>query len=113
ADELHDALVWLGCLTADEAPAPEWAGWLAELAGAKRVTRLRTPHATLWVTAERLRQFATLWPSATLDPPIVASGADAERDWTPEEAQVEIVRGRLEGLGGVTPEALPGPHGLP
>jgi ATP-dependent Lhr-like helicase len=112
ADELHDALVWLGCLSADEAHAPEWAGWLAELARAKRVTRLRTPRATLWVTAERLRQFATLWPTAALDPPIAASGADAERAWTPDEAQVEIVRGRLEGLGVVTPQALAAPLGL-
>jgi ATP-dependent Lhr-like helicase len=112
ADELHDALVWLGCLTEDEARSPEWSGWLAELAQAKRVTRLHIPHATLWVTAERLRQFEALWPTATLDPPIAASGADAERAWTPEEAQVEIVRGRLEGLGVVTPQALAAPLGL-
>jgi ATP-dependent Lhr-like helicase len=112
ADELHDALVWLGCLAENEVQAPAWSGWLAELAQAKRVTRLRTPHATLWVTAERLRLFQALWPSATLDPPIAASGADAERIWTPDEAQVEIVRGRLEGLGVVTPEALAVPLGL-
>jgi ATP-dependent helicase Lhr and Lhr-like helicase len=73
---------------------------------------MRTPHATLWVTAERLRQFEALWPSATLDPPIAASGADADRAWSPEEAQVEIVRGRLEGLGVVTPQALATSLGL-
>jgi ATP-dependent helicase Lhr and Lhr-like helicase len=112
ADELHDALLWLGCLAADEAQSPAWSGWLAELASARRVTRLRTPHATLWVTAERLRQFQAVWPAATLDPPIAASGADAERDWTQDEALVEIVRGRLEGLGAVTPEALAAPLGL-
>jgi ATP-dependent helicase Lhr and Lhr-like helicase len=112
ADELHDALVWLGCLAEDEARSPEWSSWLAELARAKRVTRLRMPHATLWVTAERLRQFQALWPNATLDPPIAPSGADAERDWTPEDAQVDIVRGRLEGLGVVTPQTLAAPLGL-
>src|SRR5262249_26478990 len=112
ADELHDALLWLGCLTEDEARSPAWSGWLAELARARRVTLMRTPHAALGVPAGRLRQFATLWPSATLDPPIAASGADAERAWAPEEAQVEIVRGRLEGLGVVTPEALAAPFGL-
>ena len=33
AEELHDALLWLGCLSADEAQAvPEWDGWLAALA---------------------------------------------------------------------------------
>ena len=33
AEELHDALLWLGCLNEDEAQAvPEWRGWLAALA---------------------------------------------------------------------------------
>ena len=65
AEELHDALLWLGCLSDDEARAvPEWSGWLTELARANRVTRLRTPQATLWVAAERLRQFQALWPAA-------------------------------------------------
>jgi ATP-dependent Lhr-like helicase len=112
ADELHDALLWLGCLTEDEARSPGWSGWLTELAGARRVTRLRAPQATLWVTAERLPQFQAVWPDATLDPPIVPAGADAERAWSPEEALVEILRGRLEGLGVVTPEALAAPLGV-
>jgi ATP-dependent helicase Lhr and Lhr-like helicase len=112
ADELHDALLWLGCQGEDEARSLEWSGWLAELARARRVTRMHTPNATLWVAAERLPQFRALWPSATLDPPIAASGADAERAWSPEDARVEIVRGRLEGLGVVTPEALAAPLGL-
>src|SRR5262249_9632453 len=51
ADELHDALVWLGLLTAEEAATdPAWSGWLAELARDKRVTRLtiaRPPAAFL------------------------------------------------------------------
>src|SRR5262249_29090605 len=112
ADELHDALLWLGCLAEDEARAPEWSGWLDELARAKRVTRLRTPNAALWVTAERMPQFSAVWPDATLDPPIAAAGADAERAWSSEEALVEILRGRLEGLGVVTPETLAAPLGL-
>jgi ATP-dependent helicase Lhr and Lhr-like helicase len=112
ADELHDALVWLGFVSEDEATSPEWSGWLADLARAKRVTRMRTPQAAFWVTAERLPQFLGAWPSATLDPPIAASGAEAERAWTPDQALVEIIRGRLEGLGVVTPEALAAPLGL-
>src|SRR5205814_10210386 len=41
ADELHDALVWLGFLSTAEADAsPDWNGWLAELARQKRVARL-------------------------------------------------------------------------
>ena len=41
ADELHDALVWLGFLSAEEARAgPGWNDWLAELARQNRVARL-------------------------------------------------------------------------
>ena len=58
AEELHDSLLWLGCLSAEEAQTiPEWAGWLTDLARDNRVTRLRTSQATLWVAAERLPQF--------------------------------------------------------
>ena len=39
AEELHDALLWLGFLSDDEARAvPEWAEWLTALARDKRVT---------------------------------------------------------------------------
>src|SRR5690242_6958128 len=112
ADELHDALVWLGFLSEDEVKSPEWSGWLAELARANRVTRMCTPQAAFWVTAERLPQFFSVWPDATLDPPIAAAGADADRVWSADEALVEIVRGRLEGLAVVTPETLASPLGL-
>ena len=112
ADELHDALVWLGFFSEDETASAQWSAWLAELAAARRVTRLRTPSTTLWVTAERLTQFQALWPTATLDPSIAPAGADADRTWSTDEALVEIVRGRLEGLAVVAPEALAAPFGL-
>jgi ATP-dependent helicase Lhr and Lhr-like helicase len=107
ADELHDALVWLGFLTSDEAQAvPGWSDWLEALARERRVTRLSGPRVTLWIAAERLPLFQALWPTAGLDPAISPPAASSERDWTQEEALVEIVRGRLEGLGPVTQEAL-------
>src|SRR5712664_2510072 len=44
ADELHDALVWLGFLGAEEAEAnPSWNAWLADLARQKRAARLHAP----------------------------------------------------------------------
>ncbi|HUC73384.1 MAG TPA: DEAD/DEAH box helicase, partial [Stellaceae bacterium] len=44
ADELHDALDWLGFVTADEARAEAgWNEWLACLAAEKRVARLLLP----------------------------------------------------------------------
>ena len=114
ADELHDALVWLGFLTAEEVHAgPGWGDWLPELARQQRVARLDASAAPpLWITAERLPQFQALWPMAKLEPAIAVPESYAGRNWQRDEALVEILRGRLEGLGPVTPEALAAPLGL-
>jgi ATP-dependent helicase Lhr and Lhr-like helicase len=108
ADELHDALVWLGFLTTAET-APEWAAWLAELARQKRIAILQGPAGDLWITAERLPQFQALWPDANLQPPIAAP---TPQDWSREAALVEILRGRLEGSGPVTEDALAAALGI-
>ena len=111
-DELHDALVWFGFLTEAEAQAGAgWVGWLAELAAEKRAARLCLPAGTLWIAAERVPLFRALWPDARLDPAIAAPAGHAERAWSPEEALVEIVRGRLEGQGPVARSALAAPLG--
>jgi ATP-dependent Lhr-like helicase len=112
ADELHDALAWLGFLTAEEAAArPGWTEWLSHLAQQRRVATLALSSGPVWVTAERLPQFRALWPNATLDPDIIAPASYAAKNWVPEDALVEIVRGRLEGLGPVTQAALAAPLG--
>ncbi|TMJ56088.1 MAG: DEAD/DEAH box helicase, partial [Alphaproteobacteria bacterium] len=142
-DELHDALVWLGFLSAEEVAKGEgWKEWLAQLSADKRATRLKLgvpakagthPSAApalasmgpgfrrdadlrrqieLWITAERLPQFLALFPDASLDPPIAAPSGYNEKNWPPEEALIEILRGRLEGLGPVTEAALAAPLGL-
>ena len=111
ADELHDALVWLGFLTLDEV-APSWNGWLATLASERRVARLHAPSATLWIAAERLPHFQALWPDATLDPAIVAPATAPGRGSSRQAALIEILRGRLEGQGPVTQGALTVPLGL-
>jgi len=110
ADELHDALAWLGFLTADEAGG--WGDWLAALAEQSRVTRLRRPGADIWIAAERLAQFQGLWPECRTDPAIATPEAYADRHWSRDTALVEILRGRLEGQGAVTPGALAAPLGL-
>jgi ATP-dependent helicase Lhr and Lhr-like helicase len=112
ADELHDALVWLGFLSAEEAEAgTNWTVWLARLARERRVTRL-TLAKPIWVAAERLPQFQAVWPNAKRDPTIAAPAPHSERTWSRDEALVEIVRGRLEGLGPVGDHALAAPLGL-
>jgi ATP-dependent Lhr-like helicase len=103
ADELHDALAWLGFITDDEASREAgWQGLLLELAGHKRAGRLNAPGGALWIAAERAPQFAALWPQAKSEPDVKAPVALASEAWSREDALVEIVRGRLEGLGPVT-----------
>ena len=110
AEELHDALLWLGGLAEEEAEVvPEWGGWLVHLAREGRVARLEASGAVLWVAAERLSQFLAVWPEARCTPRLAPT---ADRAWSSEEALAEILRGRLEGLGPVTPSRLAGPLGL-
>ncbi|MBK8176694.1 MAG: DEAD/DEAH box helicase [Rhodospirillales bacterium] len=107
ADELHDALVWLGFIGAGETgSAPGWDGWLADLARDKRVALLHTPRTTLWIAAERLPQFQAVWPGASIRPAIAAPAASAGQAWSREDALIDILRGRLEGEGPVTEAAL-------
>ena len=113
ADELHDALVWLGFLSEEEAQAgPGWRDWLGALARERRVAQLHGPQTTLWIAAERLAQFQALWPAARLEPAIAAPAAADGRDGSADDALVEILRGRLEGLGPVTESVLAAPLGL-
>jgi ATP-dependent helicase Lhr and Lhr-like helicase len=111
AEELHDALLWLGCLTDAEVQAvPSWKDWLVALAQEKRATHVETAEAAFWVAAERLNQFNAVWPQARRGP---APAPDQPQTlWSREQALVEILRGRLEGLGPMTQTALAAPLGL-
>jgi ATP-dependent helicase Lhr and Lhr-like helicase len=113
ADELHDALVWLGFLSKEEVLAqPGWGEWLGGLAHERRVTQLEVSRATIWVAVERLPQFQALWPAAKLDPSISVPAPYAERNWSRDDALTEILRGRLEGLGPVIESGLAAPLGF-
>src|SRR5579859_338325 len=110
ADELHDALGWLGLLTTREvARQPAWTPLLDELIRDKRITRIvpigQPDSATLVVAAERLPEFNAVHPAAIVVP-LIAVPAEYAKTWSREEALVEIVRGRLEGLGPVTASQL-------
>jgi ATP-dependent Lhr-like helicase len=89
-DELHDALLWLTFLTDEERRrSPTWPRLMEELAAQGRVAcvSIAEASAALWVAAERRTLF---------EPSVPAS----------DEALVEIVRGRLEGLGPVAASAI-------
>ncbi|SEM58067.1 ATP-dependent helicase Lhr and Lhr-like helicase [Luteibacter sp. UNCMF331Sha3.1] len=106
ADEMHEALVQLGGITESEArDNAGWATLLAALAKDARATRLVRHGHTLWVAAERLPAWRALLPDASMHPAIAAPAGYAAQPWTAEAALVDIVRGRLGGLGPV-PAAL-------
>ncbi|MBV8409321.1 MAG: ATP-dependent DNA helicase, partial [Alphaproteobacteria bacterium] len=112
ADELHDALLWLGFVTEQEAQAnSRWGDALVELAAQKRAAKLGASGASLWVAAERLSLFRALWPDAATTPVLVMP-AGYDKPVSREQALVELVRGRLEGLGPATAKTLAVPIGL-
>src|SRR5438874_2440344 len=82
--------------------------WLTELAGHKRVTRIQGSNSRLWITAEWLPHYQALWPGARVEPKIKAPAQD-RRESSHNDAVVEILRGRLEGLGPVATSVLTSP----
>ena len=97
ADELHDALLWLTFLTEAEVErAALWPALVATLVAQQRVTRIGAAGARLWVTAERLPLFTSLYPDASPEPAVVTPAAHA-RAFDAEGALVEVVRGRQIG----------------
>ncbi|MDE2088673.1 MAG: ATP-dependent DNA helicase, partial [Gammaproteobacteria bacterium] len=110
ADELHDALMLLGFVTETEGTANRWESHLDALIDARRAARLcevggaQVPVA--WVAAEALPMLRAALPDRVPEPAIAAPAEYAAHTWTPEQALVEIVRGRLQGLGPVTPAVL-------
>ncbi len=113
ADELHDALLWLGFMTEEEGRndarhgtelAFGWQHLFAELVAERRAVRIRRRAGSAWwVAAERIATVRSVYPDAILDPPATATAAAPV---SAEDALRELLRGRLEGLGPVTTSAL-------
>jgi ATP-dependent Lhr-like helicase len=107
ADELHDALLSLGCLTVEEVGSLAATEWAATLMHARRATWIAaTPSSRLLVPAERLPEFDAVHPNAKRDPAIAAPHECAQRTWSRDDAIVELVRSRLQALGPVTRETI-------
>jgi ATP-dependent Lhr-like helicase len=85
----------------------------AEAAGGTSAVPVITgPVVKLYVAAERLPQLERIYPGAGLKPTIAAPQSFAQASWDFESALVEVLRGRLEGLGPVTVETLASSFGL-
>jgi ATP-dependent Lhr-like helicase len=94
--------------TMGQHPPPE----VGIVTGAGESPAVPVKKLSLWVAAERLPQLQAIYASASLKPQIVAPESFAQVTWTFEAALVEVLRGRLEGLGPVTVEALANSSGL-
>jgi ATP-dependent Lhr-like helicase len=103
ADELHDALLWLNFLTAEEVQRnPVWPALMHKLVTDRRATLIA---GSLYVTAERLPRFQAAFSKLEMNPAISVPAVHA-KEWQREDALIEIVRGRLEGLGPTTALAI-------
>ena len=56
AEELHESLLWMGYVTADEAESSGWTSWLEELRAAGRVIAAPESGETRWFAAEASRE---------------------------------------------------------
>jgi ATP-dependent Lhr-like helicase len=109
ADELHDALVLLGFVTAEE--GKPWREHFERLRGDRRATLAELPRAgSVWVSAERWPELRAALPGAQVadELPVLAGEGPADAD----TALRELVRSRFEALGPVSAEALAAPLGL-
>ncbi|HTO18189.1 MAG TPA: DEAD/DEAH box helicase [Pseudomonas sp.] len=100
ADELHEALMGLACLTdAESRSDPQWPALLAALAASGRATRLEVAEGEgLWLPLERLAQFRVLYPHAAYAPRLTIPAAFAEAG-DEDAVLTDIVRARLSGFG--------------
>jgi ATP-dependent Lhr-like helicase len=137
ADELHDALMQLGFITVEEGNRNDWQALFDELVNDRRATVLSShgvekPQSTqrssqrsaeenlsassavnLWVAAERLNLLRAIHPTGSLTPQIDPPSTYAAEEWSYENALVEIVRGRLDGLGPITADEIANSFSLP
>ncbi len=114
ADELHDGLMLVGFMKEDEAKRDDGAldALFSQLVDSGRATRLVNGENTYWTATERLPQLAALYPEHRLEPVVALPGWLKAETHSEEAALVEILRGRLEGLGPVTLERLVRDTGL-
>jgi ATP-dependent Lhr-like helicase len=115
ADELHDALLQLGLMSAGEAtrtvirnsaaaiPGVDARGLLDTLAASGRAAEW--PKRNAWLAVERIPLLRAIYTDLTFHPALTPPPG-MERDWDRADAIRELIRGRLEVSGPVTAAAL-------
>ena len=110
AEELHDTLVLLGCLGAQEIDRePDAAQWLAHLAAQGRAARVwvdasptNAAGREFLVAAERRDEFFAVHPQARARPELVAPPDHRREDLTRALGVTELVRARMQAAGPIT-----------
>ena len=107
ADAMEEANGQADTSAEQAAGASGWLDHFDDLVAQRRATRLwpgpeRQVETCLWVAAERLPEFRALYPESIVEPELEVPERMTRRDWNRDEAAVEIVRGRLEGVGPTT-----------
>ena len=111
ADELHDALMLLGVMSAAELARGGLAPALAILQQQRRATAWQpgaedAADTRYWVAAEQLPLVASVYPQGAAQPPIEVPAGFAQRRWEHGDAVRELLRGRLQAAGPVTAARL-------
>jgi ATP-dependent Lhr-like helicase len=108
AEELHDALVTFGFLRPGEI-AEGSSSWFEELLAARRAAVVhppapspQPPAASLWFAAERLPEVRAVHPSAAVHGSPATPASRERRDWTRQDAVLQLLRGRMEMCGPIT-----------
>lgn len=112
ADEMHEALMSLACISGREVEANlHWRDWLNALAETGRACQLQIdPEHSLWLARERLTCLQALYPQASSALPALPGFDEA---WTTDDALVEVIRARLSAFGPLPLEAIAQPLSLP
>ncbi|MDI2143732.1 MULTISPECIES: DEAD/DEAH box helicase [unclassified Pseudomonas] len=112
ADEMHEALMSLACISDHEVEAnPHWRDWLNALADTGRACRLQIDAVhSLWLARERLTCLQALYPQAHSALPALPGFDEV---WTADDALVEVIRARLSAFGPLPLEAIAQPLSLP
>jgi ATP-dependent Lhr-like helicase len=136
ADELHDALLLLGLIGADDELLLRGGGLgaaMQELVRQRRAAELTimapaagsaagpatdgpatAAPARFWVAAEQLPMIRAVYPGAgETVPPLTAPPPYAQRHWEPEEGVRELLRGQLQASGPIAAAALAAGLSLP
>ncbi len=113
-DELHEALMGLGCIAEGEILSEQdWPAWLAELARGGRATRMQVAYdRALWLPIERLSLLRSIYPNATCEPPLAPLPGFDQRTGE-DEALAELIRARLTGFGPLPIPLIARPLALP